>query len=65
MSILKAITGGLLAGLASLQAALPDGVTQSEALGVAIAALLGLGIVYAVPNRTTPPLPEGPQDDAP
>lgn len=65
MSILKAITGGLLAGLASLQAALPDGLTDSEKVGVAIATLLGLGIVYAVPNRQTPPLPQGPQDDQP
>lgn len=63
LSIAKALVGGALAGLASLQAALPDGVTQSEGIGVAIATLLGLGLVYAVPNRQSPALPAGPQDD--
>ncbi|WP_192902292.1 hypothetical protein [Micromonospora globbae] len=49
----KAIVGGLLAGLGALGTALVDNsVTPAEWVGVATATLAGLGIVYAVPNRT-------------
>jgi hypothetical protein len=49
----KAVVGALLAGLASLQAALPDGVTGEEWVAVAVATLAALGAVWAVPNRAT------------
>lgn len=51
----KALIAAALAGLASAQAALPDGITQAEWVAIAIATLSGLGIVAAVPNR--PPTP--------
>ncbi|MFG2165503.1 hypothetical protein [Micromonospora chersina] len=48
----KSIIGGLVAGLTALGTALTDNqVTTSEWVGVAIAALAALGIVYAVPNK--------------
>ncbi|MFI6329846.1 hypothetical protein ACIBBG_16285 [Micromonospora chersina] len=48
----KAIVGGAVAGLTALGTALADNhVTPSEWVGVAIATLAALGIVYAVPNR--------------
>lgn len=55
--IAKAIAGGLVAGLTSLQAALDDGgVTAQEWVAAGIAALVGLGVVWAVPNQpSTPP----------
>lgn len=49
----KAIVGALVAGLSSLQAALDDGLTAQESIGAAIAALLALGVVWAVPNSPT------------
>ena len=46
---------GLAAGLAYLQAALPDGVTQQEWIGVVLAVLAGAGLtgggVYAATNK--------------
>lgn len=51
----KAIVGAAVAGLTALGTALADDqVTTSEWVGVAIAALAALGIVYAVPNRPAP-----------
>ncbi len=48
----KAIVGALLAGLGALGTALADNqVTTVEWVGVAVATLGALGIVYAVPNR--------------
>jgi hypothetical protein len=50
--VAKAIAGGLVAGLTSLQTALDDGgVTATEWVSAGIAALVGLGVVWAVPNR--------------
>jgi hypothetical protein len=49
----KAIVGALVAGLSSLQAAMDDGLTGQEGIGAAIAALLALGVVRAVPNSPT------------
>ena len=49
----KAVAGSLLAFLASLQAATDDGIAAGEWIAAAIAALLALGVVYAVPNLTT------------
>lgn len=49
---LKAIVGAVVAGLTALQAALDDdGITAQEGIGAAIAALVALGVVWAVPNR--------------
>ncbi|MEV0425380.1 hypothetical protein [Micromonospora sp. NPDC050495] len=51
----KAIVGGAVAGLTALGTALADDrVTASEWVGVAVATLAALGIVYAVPNRPAP-----------
>lgn len=48
----KAITGALIAGLASLQQALDDSaVSAQEWTGVAIATLSGLALVWAIPNK--------------
>lgn len=53
----KAITGALVAGLTALGTALDhDGVTGQEWVGVGIAFLVALGLVWAVPNT---PAPEG------
>ena len=48
----KAVIGGAVAGLTALGTALTDNqVTAAEWVGVAIAALAALGLVYAVPNK--------------
>jgi hypothetical protein len=48
---LKAITAAVVAGLGVLALALEDGVVDpNEWVNVAIATLVGLGAVYAVPN---------------
>lgn len=49
----KAIVGAAVAGLSSLQAAMNDGLTAQEGIGAAIATLLALGVVWAVPNTPT------------
>lgn len=49
---LKALTGALIAGLASLQQALDnEAVSSQEWTGVAIAFLSGLALVWAIPNK--------------
>ena len=56
MAYAKALIGALVAGLAALGTATADGtVTGSEWVGVALAALVALGAVWATPNRTAPP----------
>lgn len=53
---MKAIVGGLVAGLTTLGTAMIDNtVTTVEWVAVAVAALGGLGVVYATPNRSTTP----------
>lgn len=52
----KAVASGLIAGGASLGAALSDGggfnsVTAGEWVATGVAFLVGLGVTYAVPNR--------------
>lgn len=48
----KAIIGALVAGLASLQQALDDGVLSAqEWTGVTIATLSGLALIWAIPNK--------------
>ena len=47
----KALTAAVVAGLTALGVALADnGVTSQEWITVAVAFLLALGAVYAVPN---------------
>lgn len=57
---MKALVGGLVAGLATLGTAMTDDkITTAEWVGVAVATLGALGIVYATPNRETEAEPEG------
>lgn len=52
----KAVVAALVAGLTSLGTALTDGkVSASELVSVALAFLLGLGIVYAAPKNADAP----------
>lgn len=53
LNTLKATAAGVLAGLIALEPLVDDGMTMSEWTKVAIAVLLGWGVVYVVPNRTT------------
>lgn len=49
---LKAVVGGLVAGLTALATAMSDDtVTRTEWIGVAVAVVGALGVVYATPNR--------------
>lgn len=50
----KAIAGGLAAGLAFAIPVVDDGLVPSEVLGIALAIIGGLGIVYAAPRNTEP-----------
>jgi hypothetical protein len=51
----KAFVGGAIAGLTALGTALGDNkVTASEWTVIAIATLVGLGAVWAVPNAKAP-----------
>jgi len=48
----KAILGGVVSGLSAAAVALGDGaVSPVEWIAVALAAIAGTGIVYAVPNK--------------
>ncbi|MFE9955822.1 hypothetical protein [Micromonospora sp. NPDC005299] len=48
----KAVVGGLVAGLTAFGTALADDrVTNAEWVGVGLATLAALGLVYAVPNK--------------
>jgi hypothetical protein len=48
----KALIGAVVAGLASAQQALDDGVISSaEGVGIAAAVFAGLVLVFSVPNR--------------
>jgi hypothetical protein len=51
---LKAITAALVAGLGAVAAALDDdSLSTQEGVTVAIAFLVALGAVWAVPNKTS------------
>ena len=51
----KAIVGAAVAGLTALGTAMSDGqVTGEDWTRVVVAALVSLGLVYAVPNRPAP-----------
>lgn len=63
---LKAILAGTIAGLSYAQAASDGGITQAEGIGIALATLVGLGVVGTVPNKQVRPagdLEDAPQDD--
>lgn len=48
----KAIVGAIVGGLTVLQQGLDDGgVTGHEWMAAVIATLIGLGVVWAVPNK--------------
>jgi hypothetical protein len=47
----KAIAGALAAGLAYAIPVVDDGITLGEGLGIALAVLGGLGIVYSAPRN--------------
>ena len=49
---LKSLVGGLTAGISFAIPVVDDGVLPSEGLGIALAFIVGLGSVYAVPNST-------------
>ena len=49
---LKSLVGGLTAGISFAIPVVDDGVLPSEGLGIVLAFLVGLGVVYAVPNST-------------
>lgn len=53
MKIAKAVVACAVAGLGVLGTALTDGaVTPTEWIGVVLAALAALGVVYTVPNKS-------------
>ena len=49
---LKSLVGGLTTGIAFAIPVVDDGLVASEILGIGLAFLGGLGVVYAVPNST-------------
>lgn len=51
----KAILSGLIAAISFAIPCVDDGLIPSEVLGIVLAGLTGLGIVYAVPNRRSAP----------
>lgn len=50
----KALVGALVAGLSVLAGAVGDGVSVEEWITTAVAALVALGAVFAVPNEPKP-----------
>jgi hypothetical protein len=57
----KAIIAALVAGLSSVAVALEDGhITAQEGVTAAIATLVALGAVAAIPNKGTPLPPPPP-----
>lgn len=55
----KAIVGALVAAVSAAVPIVDDGVLPSEALTIGLAFLVGLGAVWAVPNK-----PEAHDDNA-
>jgi hypothetical protein len=51
MRYAKAIVGALIAAGTSLQASYPDGWNAQEGIAAALAGLIALTAVWAVPNR--------------
>ena len=56
-SIAKALIAALVAGLGVIGASLADGgaLTAQDYVSAAIAALVALSVVFAVPNQIPPP----------
>lgn len=50
----KAALGGVVAAISFAIPCVDDGLVASEILGIALAGLTGLGVVYAVPNKSRP-----------
>lgn len=48
---LKSLVGGLTSGISFAIPVVDDGILPSEGLGIVLAFLVGLGVVYAVPNK--------------
>lgn len=48
----KAALAGVIAALSFAIPVVDDGLAVSEGLGIVLAGLIGLGVVYRVPNRT-------------
>ena len=64
MKMAKAIIGAVTGGLTALFTALSDnGVTAQEWVGVAIATIGVLGVVYGVPNSSTTPVHPVPEPE--
>lgn len=53
----KAVVGALVAGLTALLPKLDGGVTAAEWVTAAVAFLVALGVVWAVPNAPAEPKP--------
>lgn len=51
----KAFAAGIAAGIAYAIPVVDDGLTSSEILGITLAALIGWGVTWAVPNRQETP----------
>jgi len=55
MRYAKAIVGALIAGLSALITALDDShISMQEGLTAAVATLVGLSVIWAVPNKPPP-----------
>jgi hypothetical protein len=50
----KSILSGIIAATSFAIPVVDDGLAPSEVLGIVLAGLIGLGIVYAVPNKPAP-----------
>lgn len=51
MKYAKSILSGVIAAVSFAIPVVDDGLVPSEILGIALAGLVGLGVVYAVPNK--------------
>ncbi len=51
MKYAKSALSGIIAACSFAIPVVDDGLVPSEALGILVAGLIGLGVVYAVPNR--------------
>jgi hypothetical protein len=51
MKYAKSLLAGAIAAISFAVPVVDDGLVPSEGLGILLAGLLGLGIVYAVPNK--------------
>lgn len=47
----KSLLGGAIAAISFAIPCVDDGLVGSEVLGIVLAGLTGLGVVYAVPNK--------------